>query len=72
MSDIFLMMLKLLTKWKPDWLYEVIPYIYSVAGLTAIVYFDTLLGCGSGALLMIAALLIWKRQKENRTITPAR
>jgi hypothetical protein len=67
MADIFLNMLKLLTKWKPVWLYETMPYIYSVAGFSAVLYFDTPAGDGAGALLLIAALLIWKTRKENRS-----
>ena len=68
MADIFLNMLKLLTKWKPVWLYETMPYIYLGAGFSAIFHFDTSAGYGAGALLLIAALLIWKMRKENRSI----
>jgi hypothetical protein len=60
-------MLKLLTKWKPVWLYEIMPYIYLVAGLAAILHFDTPAGYGAGALLLIAAFLIWMMRKENRS-----
>ena len=67
MADITLNMLKLLTKWKPDWLYEVMPYIYSVAGLAAILHFGTPVGYGAGALLLMAAFLIWIMRKENRS-----
>ena len=67
MADITLNMLKLLTKWKPDWLYEIMPYIYSVAGLAALLYFRSLAGYGAGALLLVAALLIWIMRKENRS-----
>jgi hypothetical protein len=67
MADITLNMLKLLTKWKPDWLYEVMPYIYSVAGLAAILHFGTPAGYGAGALLLVASLLIWIMRKENRS-----
>jgi hypothetical protein len=67
MADITLNMLKLLTKWKPDWLYEVMPYIYSVAGLAVILHFGTPAGYGAGALLLMAAFLIWIMRKENRS-----
>ena len=67
MADIFLNMLKLLTKWKPAWLYEAMPYVYSLAGLAAILHFDTPAGYGAGTLLLFAALLIWKMRKENRS-----
>jgi hypothetical protein len=61
-------MLKLLTRWKPDWLYKAMPYIYSVAGLAAIIHFDMPAGYGSGALLLFAALLIWMKRKKSRSI----
>lgn len=67
MADIFLNMLKLLTKWKPDWLYDAMPYIYLVAGLATIVHFGTPAGYGAGAFLLIATLLIWIMRKENRS-----
>jgi hypothetical protein len=59
--------LDLFIKWKPDWLYHVMPYIYSLIGLAAIYYFDTPTGYGAGALLLLAACLIWMARKENRT-----
>ena len=71
MSDLFLNMLKLLTKWKPDWLYEAMPCIYSVAGLAAIIYFDMPTGYGSGALLLFAAILIWMKRKGSRSFENA-
>jgi len=60
-------MLKLLIKWKPDWLYEAMPYIYSVAGIVTLYYFGTPVGYGAGALLLTAALLIWMKRKEHRS-----
>jgi hypothetical protein len=60
-------MLELLIKWKPDWLYQAMPYIYSLAGLATIYHFNTPLGYGAGALLLVAACLIWMMRKENRT-----
>ena len=67
MIDIVLGMFKLVTKWKPDWLYETMPYIYSVTGLGTIFHFGAPAGYGSGALLLTAALLIWKMRKANRS-----
>ena len=66
MVDLFLNMLRLFSKWKPDWLYEKMPYVYSVAGLAAIYHFDAPVGYGAGALLLLAALLIWIMRKEDR------
>lgn len=62
MAEIFLNIPKPLTqrnKWKPRWLYEAMPFIYSIAGLTMILYFGTPAGYGVGALLLITALWIW-------------
>ena len=66
MLDILSSMLRLFTMWKPNWLYEAMPYVYLDAGLATIYYFDMLLGYGSGILLLIAAFLIWIKRKENR------
>lgn len=67
MSDILLRLFKLLTRWKPDWLYELMPYIYSIAGIAAILHFGTPAGYGAGVLLLIAAFLIWMMRKQNRS-----
>ena len=67
MVDIVLGIFKLATKWKPDWLYETMPYIYSATGLGTIFHFGAPAGYGSGALLLIAACLIWKMRKESRS-----
>ena len=66
MADIFLGMLKLLTKWKPDWLYVAMPCIYLVVGFSTIFHFGTPTGYGAGTLFLTAALLIWKMRKGNR------
>lgn len=66
MADIFLKLLMLLAKWKPAWLYEVMPIIYMLAGFAAFFYFDSLVGYGAGTLFLIAALLIWAMRLENR------
>ena len=58
MAEIFLHIPKPLTQWKPRRLYEAMPYIYSVAGLTMILYIGTPAGYGAGALLLVAALWI--------------
>jgi len=51
-------MIRLFTRWKPDWLYELMPYLYMITGTTAILLFDTTIGHVSGLLLIIAACLI--------------
>ena len=67
MLDIISSLLKVFAKWKPDWLYELMPYIYSLAGVAAIFHFDTVAGYGAGILLLLAAALIWKMRKDHRS-----
>ena len=69
MAENFLNISKPLTqrnKWKPQWLYEAMPFIYSVAGLTMILYFGTPSGYGAGALLLITAFWIWLMRSAKR------
>lgn len=58
--------------WKPDWLYEFMPYVYSLAGIAAMYHFDTFEGYGAGVLLLAAAAFIWKMRKENRSLKRVR
>lgn len=53
--------------WLPDWLYEALPFLYLAAGFAAIFHFDTPAGYGVGALLLLAALLIFKMRMDYRT-----
>ena len=69
MADVFLRSLKQLTRWKPDWLYVAMPFIYWLAEFAVLYYFDTPLGYGAGALLLIAAFLIWVKRATNRATT---
>ena len=61
-------MLKLSIKWKPDWLYEAMPCVYSVTGIVTICYFNTSVGYGAGALLLTASLMIWMKRREHRRL----
>jgi hypothetical protein len=67
MLEIISSLLKVLAKWKPDWLYELMPYIYTLAGIAAIFHFDTVAWFGAGILLLLAAALIWKMRKDHRS-----
>jgi len=55
-----------LIKWKPYWLYQVMPFIYLIAGVAALVYVDTPLGYAAGALLILTACLNWMKRKQTR------
>jgi len=69
--DMILNLLKLLTKWKPEWLYEAMPYLYMVTGLVTMLYFDSAAGYVSGALFMIAVLAIGVMRIEHRSFKKA-
>jgi prolipoprotein diacylglyceryltransferase len=69
--DMMLNLLKLLTKWKPDWLYEAMPYLYMVTGLVTMLYFDSTAGYVSGALFMVAVLAIGLMRIEHRSLKKA-
>ncbi len=66
MIEMLFRMVRLCTKWKPDWLYESMPYVYAVTGLAAIFHFDMPIGYGSGALLLVAAVIILLMRVEYR------
>ena len=65
--DIVLNLLKLLIKYKPDWLYEAMPYLYLVTGVVVILYFDSTAGYVSGTLFLVAVASILIMRRHNRT-----
>ena len=52
-------------KWKTDWLYQAMPFIYLIAGVVALIYVDTPPGYVAGALLILTACLIWMKRKQT-------
>jgi uncharacterized membrane protein len=68
MIEILFGIIRLLTRWKPDWLYESMPYIYMVSGIATMLYFDIPVGYWSGVLLVVAAVLIMLMRIENRAL----
>ena len=65
--DIVLNLLKLLIKYKPDWLYEAMPYLYLVTGVVVMLYFDSTAGYVSGTLFLVAVASILIMRRHNRT-----
>ena len=65
--DIVLNLLKLLIKYKPDWLYEAMPYLYLVTGVVVMLYFDSTAGYVSGTLFLVAVASILVMRRHNRT-----
>lgn len=51
---------------KPDWLYEILPYVYLVAGLTTILTLRNLMGTVSGLLLISAGAAVWLLRRSYR------
>jgi hypothetical protein len=51
---------------QPFWLYEVVPFMYLLAGFACFYYFDSLIGYEAGALLLTAAILIWVMRFKYR------
>jgi hypothetical protein len=54
-------------KWLPSWLYQALPYVYSLVGVLAIGYFDSFTGYNAGILLLFAAFLIWMMRNNNKS-----
>jgi hypothetical protein len=65
--DMVLNLLKLLVKWKPDWLYEAMPYLYLVTGVVVMLYFNSTAGYVSGTLFIVAVGSILVMRIQNRT-----
>lgn len=52
--------------WLPDRIYEVLPYLYAIAGFSTAVYFDTPVGYVSGFLLLLTAGIVWMMRRDYR------
>jgi hypothetical protein len=52
--------------WLPDKLYELLPYLYGIAGLVTFYKFDNAIGYFSGGLLMLTACLVWRMRLDYR------
>jgi hypothetical protein len=51
--------------WLPDKLYELLPFLYGIAGLATYHQFDTANGYASGLLLMLTCL-VWVMRRDYR------
>jgi hypothetical protein len=52
--------------WLPDWLYEMLPYVYALAGFSTATYFDSPIGYAAGFLLLLTAGLVWMMRRDYR------
>lgn len=53
-------------KWQPIWLYEVMPFIYLLAGFAVFYNYDSFIGYSIAGLLLITALLVWAMRIKYR------
>ena len=54
-------------KWMPAWLYQALPFVYSLVGAVAIGYFESPTGFNARILLLFAAFLIWIIRNDNKS-----
>ena len=55
--------------YKPNWLYQSLPYLYVAAGLAAIYLVPNRLGVVSGSLFIFSGVYVWViRQLERRRV----
>jgi len=55
----------------PEWLYRMLPFAYILAGIAVAAKMDSAIALVSGALLVLAGLLIWKLRADYRREVPA-
>ena len=56
------------TKRQPILLYELLPFIYLVAGFTVFYHYDSFIGYGVGGLLLITSIIIWAMRLKYRAM----
>lgn len=52
--------------WLPDKVYEILPYVYGIAGLVTCYVFATPIGYISGLILLVTAWLVWMMRRDYR------
>jgi hypothetical protein len=52
--------------WLPDKVYELLPYLYAVAGFLTASYFENAVGYASGFLLLLTGCLVWMMRRDYR------
>lgn len=51
----------------PEPLYEILPYLYGTVGGISVFSIGNGLGVFSGALFLMASLMVWKMRKDHRS-----
>ena len=54
---------------KPDWLYEILPYVYLIGGVLTILTLKNFMGTFSGLLLVSAGAAVWSLRRSYRRRT---
>jgi hypothetical protein len=52
--------------WLPEKFYELLPYLYTIGGVIAIIYTDTPIGYVSGSLLILTGGVIFLMRRDYR------
>jgi hypothetical protein len=52
--------------YKPNWLYESLPYLYIAAGVLTIAFLEHRAALFSSFLLIMAGVLVWHMRRTNR------
>lgn len=50
----------------PDWVYRILPFVYIMIGLMVASSMDHSIGVGSGVILVITGLFVWKMRIDYR------
>jgi len=53
--------------WLPDWLYKALPFVYAVSGMIAVYSGGNFVGYGSGLLLVLTGLMVFKLRAGHAT-----
>jgi hypothetical protein len=66
MFELLYRIIRVSSYWKPEWLYEQMPFVYIGSGFVTLLLFKSMAGYVAGTSLILAALLAWKMRRENR------
>lgn len=56
----------MLRSYKPEWLYQALPYLYVLAGIATVANLGSTLSLFSGGLLISAGVFIWWMRRSSR------
>jgi hemerythrin len=65
-------MLDYFGRYKPSWLYNLLPYLYAAAGVLTVLLLRNAVALVSGGLLVTAGVMVWSMRRANRASARAR